>query len=157
MARSHRTRCVGLRAFARCYAGWALSQSFYREELWRSIGFSSVEDFLIRNWEANFLRRDAHDLLSMLETWMQSDISDNAIYKGDLKAALGAIKVRSLIMPSTTDLYFTDTDSEIETKQMPNAEFRPIKSIWGHRAGNPLGNPADEAFIRAAVHELLAR
>ncbi len=146
----------GLRAFARCYAGWAMSQAFYREELWRSVGYSSVEDYLIRNWEANFLRRDAHDLLSMLETWTQSDISGNTIYNGNIKAALGAISARSIIMPSTTDLYFTAEDSEIETRQMPNAEFRPIKSIWGHRAGNPLGNPADEAFIRQAVVEVMA-
>jgi homoserine O-acetyltransferase len=40
---------------------------------------------------------------------------------------------------------------------MPNAEFRPIRSIWGHRAGNPIQNAADEAFIRTAVEELLAR
>ena len=31
----------GLRAMGRIYAGWALSQAFYREELWRTIGFSS--------------------------------------------------------------------------------------------------------------------
>ena len=60
-------------------------------------------------------------------------------------------------MPSTTDLYFTAEDSEAETRQMPNAEFRPIRSIWGHRAGNPLQNAQDEAFIRTAVEELLAR
>ncbi len=147
----------GLRAFARCYAGWALSQSFYREELWRGLGYASIEDYLIRNWEANFLRRDASDLLSMLETWTQSDISDNDVYKGDLKTALGAITARAIIMPSTTDLYFTAEDSGIETRQMPNAEFRPIRSIWGHRAGNPLGNPTDEAFIRKAVADVLAR
>jgi homoserine O-acetyltransferase len=29
-----------------------LSQAFYREELWRTIGFSSLEDFLIAGWEA---------------------------------------------------------------------------------------------------------
>jgi len=40
----------------RIYAGWALSQAFYREELWRGIGFSSLEDFLITGWEANYLR-----------------------------------------------------------------------------------------------------
>jgi homoserine O-acetyltransferase/O-succinyltransferase len=147
----------GLRAFARCYAGWALSQSFYREELWRGLGYSSVEDYLIRNWEANFLRRNADDLLSMLETWTQSDISDNDVFKGNVKAALGAIAARSIIMPSTTDLYFTAEDSEIETRQMPNAEFRPIRSIWGHRAGNPLGNPTDEAFVHKAVADVLAR
>jgi len=52
----------GLRAMGRVYAGWALSQSFYREELWRGAGYSSLEDFLIANWEGNYLRRDANNL-----------------------------------------------------------------------------------------------
>ena len=59
-------------------------------------------------------------------------------------------------MSSTTDLYFTLADSEIETRLMPNAELRPISSIWGHRAGNPLQCPEDEAALRAAVSSLLA-
>jgi homoserine O-acetyltransferase/O-succinyltransferase len=41
------------------------------------------------------------------------------------------------------------------TKQ--KAELRPIPSIWGHRAGNPVLNPDDAAFIDRAVFELLAR
>jgi homoserine O-acetyltransferase/O-succinyltransferase len=133
-----------------------MSQAFYRERLWSGIGYASLEDYLVRVWEGNFLRRDARDLLSMIETWAQSDISDNPIYQGDLAAALGAIKARSIIMPSTTDLYFTAFDSEAETRQMPNAEFRPILSDWGHRAGNPAQHPPDEAVIRQAVQELLA-
>ena len=31
------------------------------------------------------------------------------------------------------------------------AELRPIPSIWGHRAGNPVLNPEDAAFIDRAV------
>lgn len=132
-----------------------MSQAFYREKAWSTIGYASLEDYLVRAWEGNFLRRDAHDLLSMIDTWMQSDISDNPIYNGDLAKALGAIRARSIIMPSTTDLYFTVADSEIETRMIPNAELRPIESIWGHRAGNPVQCPADEAVLRAAVRELL--
>jgi homoserine O-acetyltransferase len=144
-----------LRAFSRVYAGWALSQTFYRERMWADVGYASLEDFLVRNWEGNFLRRDAPDLLSMIDTWMASDISDNAIYGGDLGKALGAIKARSLIMPSTTDLYFTLADSELETAMMNNAELLPIVSDWGHRAGNPLLSPADEKVLRDAVRRLL--
>lgn len=147
----------GLRAMGRVYAGWALSQAFYRERLYEKAGYSSLEDFLVRSWEANFLRRDAHDLLASLDTWMQSDISDNPVFGGDLKAALGAITARSFIMPSRTDLYFTPEDSEIETEMMPDAAFRPIESIWGHRAGNPAQSPKDAAFLRRAVADLLAR
>lgn len=145
----------GLRAMGRVYAGWAMSQAFYRENVLETVGFSSLEDFLVRSWEANFLRRDAHDLLASLETWIASDISDNEIYNGDLEKALGAITAQSTIMPSRTDLYFTWQDSEIETAQMSNAEFRPIESIWGHRAGNPTLNPDDEAVLRNAVADLL--
>ena len=59
-------------------------------------------------------------------------------------------------MPSRTDLYFTPEDSEMETAHMPNAQFLPIESIWGHRAGNPVLNPADETTLRQAVAGLLA-
>ncbi|MGI9478789.1 MAG: alpha/beta fold hydrolase [Hyphomicrobiaceae bacterium] len=145
-----------LRAFARIYAGWALSQAFYRERMWKDAGFASLEDFLVRGWEGNFLRRDAIDLLSMIDTWMKSDISDNPIYSGDLARALQSITARTLIMPSSTDLYFTATDSELETGMMRNAELRLIESNWGHRAGNPVQSPADEAVLRDAVRALLS-
>jgi len=146
----------GLRAMGRVYAGWAMSQAFYREKLYEKVGYTSLEDFLVRSWEANFLRRDPHDLLASLSTWMASDISDNTIYNGDLTRALGSITARSIVMPSRTDLYFTPEDSEIETAMMPNAEFRPIESIWGHRAGNPAMNPEDEKVLQQAVSDLLA-
>jgi homoserine O-acetyltransferase len=97
----------------------------------------------------------AEDLLSMIETWYQSDISDNPIYGGNIEAALGAITARSIIMPSTTDLYFTLADGEAETRLMPHAELRPINSIWGHRAGNPVQCPEDEAALRQAARDLL--
>ncbi|QCK85010.1 alpha/beta fold hydrolase [Phreatobacter aquaticus] len=148
---------AALRAFGRVYAGWAMSQAFYREKLWAGIGFSSLEDYLVRGWEGNFLRRQPEDLISMIDTWIQSDIADNATYQSDLAKALGAITARSIIMPSTTDLYFTVADSEIETAQMPNAELRPIPSIWGHRAGNPIQSAEDQAMLRGAVRDLLGR
>ena len=68
-----------------------LSQAFYREEIWRKIGFSSLEDFLIDHWEANFRRRDANELLAMLWTWQHADISANELCGDDLDKALGAI------------------------------------------------------------------
>ncbi len=38
---------------------------------------------------------------------------------------------------------------------IPQADYRSIPSIWGHRAGNPYQNPEDEQFIRRAIQELL--
>jgi len=46
-------------------------------------------------------------------------------------------------------------DNQLEVERMPNAELRPIPSIWGHAAGLGM-NPADNKFIDAALNELLA-
>ncbi len=151
----HEPPVRGLKAMARVYAGWALSQAFYREELWRGLGYGGLEEFLVQSWEAQFLRRDANDLLAQIWTWQHADIAEGAGDKGDLEAALGAIRAQALILPSETDLYFRVADNAREVALLPNAELRPIPSIWGHRAGNPRDNPEDAAFLRAAVAGLL--
>lgn len=147
----------GLRAMGRVYAGWAMSQAFYRDGLYEHFGVSTIEDFIVQFWEANFLRRDANDLLAQLQIWARSDISANQTYSHDLPAALAAIRARAIVMPGRTDLYFTAEDSEAETAMMPNAEYRPIESKFGHRAGNPTHCKQDEAVLRKAVQDLLAR
>jgi homoserine O-acetyltransferase len=146
----------GLRAMGRVYAGWALSQTFYREELWRGLGASSLEDYLVTFWEANYARRHAVDLLAQLWTWQHGDISANPLYGGDLPRALGAIRAKTLLMPGDHDLYFQVDDSRAEMRHLKNADLRPIPSVWGHRAGNPLTQPEDRAFIETRVKALLA-
>lgn len=145
----------GLRAMGRIYAGWALSQTFYRREMWRGLGFESLEDFLVRSWEANFLRRDLRDLLAQLWTWQHGDISANDLYRGDLQMALAGIKAKVLLMPSATDLYFQTDDNRQELPYLKYGKLVEIPSVWGHRAGNPRDNPEDAAFIDAQVEALL--
>ena len=145
----------GLRAMGRIYAGWALSQTFYRREMWRGLGFASLEDFLVRSWEANFLRRDMRDLLAQLWTWQHGDISANDLYRGDLQMALAGIKAKVLLMPSATDLYFQTDDNREELPYLKYGKLVEIPSVWGHRAGNPRDNPEDAAFIDAQVEALL--
>jgi homoserine O-acetyltransferase len=146
----------GLRAMGRVYAGWALSQTFYREELWRGLGASSLEDYLVTYWESNFARRDPADLLAQFRTWQGGDISANPLYDGDLPKALAGIQARTLLMPGDHDLYFQVDDNRLEMQHLRNAELHPIPSVWGHRAGNPLNQPEDRAFIEAHVKALLA-
>ena len=45
---------TGLRAFGRVYAGWAYSQTFYRERLHRELGFDTFEELLL-DWERDHL------------------------------------------------------------------------------------------------------
>ena len=146
----------GYRAYARIYASWAASQAYYREQLYRQFGYDSLEDYLVRSWEAGYRKRDPHNLIAMIDTWLRCDVGNTPLYQGDYAKALGSIQARTLVMPAETDLYFTPEDCKAEAALIPGADYRPIPSIWGHRAGNPYQNPEDEAFIRTAVQALLA-
>jgi homoserine O-acetyltransferase/O-succinyltransferase len=151
------------RAFGRIYAAWALSQDFYRAGLHLgsapkpNLGAPDLETFLKTDWEDRFGARPAANLYAQLRTWDASDISANDRYNGDLHAALRAIKARVLLMPGETDLYFRSADNAAELPFLATASLRPIPSIWGHRAGNPVANPADMLFIRNEVRAWLAQ
>ncbi|CCE12077.1 putative homoserine O-acetyltransferase [Bradyrhizobium sp. STM 3843] len=149
---------AGLRAMGRVYAGWAMSYEFYRDETWRESGFGSLEDYLAVSWDMAFAHRDADNLLAQIATWQNGDVSRCAAFAGDLDRALAAVRARIVLMPGQTDRYFDWRDNEAELGRLVNArsaELRPIPSIHGHRAGNPIRIPADRAFINAAVSSLL--
>ena len=146
---------AALRAFARIYAGWAMSQDWYRAGLHRAGGAATLDDFLDREWEPGFTACRAADLYAQARTWDASDISANALYGGDLARALGAIRARVLLMPATTDLYFRVADNESELPHLRDGRVVPIPTIWGHRAGAPSGNPEDERFVRETVRAFL--
>lgn len=147
---------TGIRAFARVYAGWAWSQTFFRQQLDRErLGLPSMEDFLKSAWEPFFQAHDANNLLAMLATWQAADISADPRFDGDFELALTAITAKAFVMPCRSDLYFPPEDSEIEVAHMPHAQLRVIPSVWGHMAGGGM-NPEDMMFINAGLAELLA-
>jgi homoserine O-acetyltransferase/O-succinyltransferase len=142
----------GLKAFAAIYAGWGFSEPFFRTEAFRQFGADSSESFVERFWEPAFQHHDANDLLTLLQTWFEGDISSNSAYDGNLEKALGAIKARAIVMPGEHDRYFPPVDSIAEVSHMPNAICRPIPSIWGHMT---VWNDEDRRFIDAGLRELL--
>jgi homoserine O-acetyltransferase len=147
---------AAVRAFGHVYAGWALSQDFYRAGLHRTVlGAPDLETYLARDWETGF-PLPAADLYAQAQTWSHADIS-TAGHDGDLPSALRAIRARVLLLPGETDLYFRVADNAAELPHLADAELRPIPSIWGHRAGAPRldANADDFVFLRAAVREWL--
>jgi homoserine O-acetyltransferase len=147
---------AALRAFAHVYAGWGLSQDFYRQELFRSVlGAPDLETFLRTDWEDGFGACRAANLYAQATTWLHADISDNAAYGGDLTRALSSITARTLLLPSETDLYFRVADNAAELPHLAQAELLALPGVWGHRAGSPQGLPDETAFLRTAVRRWL--
>lgn len=145
----------GFRTMGRVYAGWAFSQAFYRDETDLKLGYASLEDFLMRDWDCRFSQRDGNDLVAMIWTWQHADISTGPTFGGNLDEALKAISARALVMPSATDLYFSADDSRLEVAAMRSATLLPIPTKWGHRVNVPVQNPSDASFIDAALLRFL--
>jgi homoserine O-acetyltransferase len=147
---------AALRAFAHIYAAWGLSQDFYRERLYETaLGAPSLTAFLKSDWEDRFAVHRAANLYAQALTWQEADISANDLYGGDLPKALASISARVLLMPGATDLYFRVADNEAELAHLKSAELAVIPSVWGHRAGNPRGIPADLDFLTVRVRSWL--
>lgn len=144
-----------MRAVGRVYAGWGLSQTFYKEKLFREMGFDSLEDFAVGVWENSFMNMDPHNVLAMLWTGQHADISENSLYNGDFEEALKSIEATTYIMPGSTDLFCTADNNEYEANLVPNSEYHPIKSVWGHFAGRGI-NSTDNKFIDDKLKCLLA-
>jgi homoserine O-acetyltransferase len=144
----------GLKAFGRVYAGWAYSQTFYRDRMYRQLGFDTAEE-LLRDWERDHLDWDANDLLCKLWTWQRGDISAQPAYGGDFEAALGAIRARTIVIACDNDLYFQPADNALEVPHIANGELRVYASPWGHCVASPGNDPGFQRFLDQAIAELL--
>lgn len=146
---------AGLDAFGRVYAGWAFSQTFYRDGLYRQLGFETSDD-LLDDWGRDHANNwDANNLLAKLKTWQLGDVSANSLYEGDFVEALRATKARAILVPCSDDLYFPPADNAIEVRHMPNAELRVYNSAWGHCVASPGNVPAFHDFLDACARDLL--
>lgn len=118
----------GLRAMGRMYAGWAPSQDFYSDRLWTALGYSSLEGWLVGNWDTNFLRRDAHDLLAQFHTWQHFSTAQDPAHREEFERALRAIRYPVLLMPVRTDLYFHWQDNAVELPFTERGSLQVIES-----------------------------
>ncbi|KZV94101.1 homoserine acetyltransferase [Exidia glandulosa HHB12029] len=144
------------KAFGRVWAGWGLSQAWYRARLWEKQGFKSLDAFLEGNYDQFGLVKDPDNLLVMLDTWQRGDVSKYS-FDGNLDAALRSIKAKALILPCMTDLYFPPEDSFNELASFSDKERAsvvPIPSVWGHAAGGQ-ANPEDQKWVMEKVKGFL--
>ena len=141
----------GLTAFARVYAGWAYSQGFYRDGLYRTLGFESVDE-LLAFWVEDHLQQDANDLLLQLRTWQQGETAGPERDTSQVEP----LRCPGILMPSSTDLYFTAVDAGNDARTL-GVECQVLESDFGHIAGGPGRLPAATQTIFAAVASLLKK
>ncbi len=147
----------GIQATALVWLAWLYSQEWWRLELWRTDNppGTTFQQAVNRAQAEFFQGDDANDLILQMRTWQGNDVGHTPPFAGDLKAALGSIKVPVLYMPSATDLYFPVEDARYEADFIKRCRFIPIPSLWGHPAGAG-ASPADEKFLNEHIASFMA-
>lgn len=127
--------------------------AFYREgeEVWRSIGFSSVDDFISRFWEAFVLPLDPNNLITQARKARAADPSAG----GDLTAALSRITAKMFVFAFTGDRMFPPEECKFDAERIPNAQFQEIGSIGGHLTTFGL-TEQDRQAMDSILHEVLS-
>jgi len=146
---------AGLKAFGRVYAGWAYSQTFYREGMYQVLDFDSAEALLL-DWEQDHLNWDANDLLAKLDTWQRGDISDNDLYTGNLEKALASIRAKTIIVSCSDDLYFRPEDNELEIIHIKGGRHECYSSPWGHCVASGQNDPEFHKLLDRCIREAMS-
>lgn len=139
---------AGLRRQAHGTALTLPPHGFYRDELWRNLGFSSLDDFISRFWEAFWLPQDPNDLIVQARKARAADPS----HGGALAAALASITAKTKVIAFTGDPMFPPDEGKLDAARIPGATFAQIDSIFGHLATFQLS--ADD--VKAVEVELAA-
>ncbi|MCR9104249.1 MAG: alpha/beta fold hydrolase [Gammaproteobacteria bacterium] len=138
----------GLAAFATVYAGWAYSQAFFRDGLYRELGFESSAA-LLDYWVQDHLLQDANNLLTQLATWKSGDV-----FAG-LPHPRKPMRGRVCLMPCSTDLYFTAEDAARDASLL-GAQLQLLDSPFGHIAGGPGRLARETAEVFRVMSSLLS-
>lgn len=106
------------------------STEMFRQQSYKALGFETAVEMGTNFTEAYFSVMDPNVLLTCAWKWQRGDVSRHT--NGDLKAALGRVKAKVFVMPIDTDMFFAVKDCKLEQELIPNSEFRPLTTIWGH-------------------------
>ena len=145
---------AGKTTMAMTWAGWALGQNWFREKLYLNDGYKSPQEVLDKLWKTIYYKRDANDLLAMIRTWQEHDISNNEKFNGNIEQALSSIKANVVLMPGINDLYFPPEENKEELKSLKNGKLEIIPSNYGHYAG-AAKSEEDLDFVNNQIEILL--
>lgn len=144
----------GSAAAAAHWAAWVFSPEWWHRELYKPTWKSP--EALIQGWARDSMAQDPNNEISQSRTWQRHNVADTPGFNGNLKRALGSIRAAVLLMPSSTDMYFTTRDIEGESRLIPRAKVVSIPSVWGHAAGaGP--NAEDAKLLNREIGDFLKR
>ncbi|MET9338088.1 alpha/beta fold hydrolase [Nonomuraea sp. NPDC003804] len=123
----------GLARVAHGSALTAPPRGFYygHAEVWRTLGFDSVDGFVQGFWEGFWLPQDPNDVVVQARkartSWPGADGET-------LREVLGRITAKATVAALTGDALFPPEECRQYAGWIPGAQFREIDSVYGHLA-----------------------
>ncbi|MER6944256.1 alpha/beta fold hydrolase [Nonomuraea sp. NPDC000554] len=143
----------GLTRVAHGSALTAPPRTFYYDsaEVWRNLGFDSVDGFVAGFWEGFWLPQDPNDVVVQARkartAWPGADGES-------LRDVLGRVKPKATVAALTGDNLFPPDECRQYAEWIPSAEFRQIDSIFGHLATFGLSEQDVKAIDDVIRHAL---
>ena len=122
----------GLRRHAEVFSVMGVCPQFYKQEIWRSLGFETLDAFNEGFWQTWFGSMDPNNLLCMGRKWRHSDVSLGI--KGGLEEALARIKAKTLVIAFANDMFFPQEDCAAEVRLIPDGNLQVVDTLWAHFA-----------------------
>jgi Homoserine acetyltransferase len=144
---------VGLRRLAVAFSLNGFTYEFWRNGVYRDLGFASADDVRQGFVCGYFAPMDPNNLLCQGAKWRAGDIGAHA--GGDVAAALSGIRAKLFVAPFSGDMFFPVEDCAADAALVPNGQLRTIDTPFGHFAMFCL-READTAAIDAVIAETLA-
>ncbi|MDV6296851.1 alpha/beta fold hydrolase (plasmid) [Rhodococcus aetherivorans] len=127
---SHTQVVDGLTRQAHIWGVLGFSTEFWKQEVWRSMEFESLDAFLTGFLEPYFTAMDPNALLTQSWAWQRGDVSRHT--GGDLAAALGRITAKTFVIPIDEDQLFPVRDCAAEQELIKGSELRVVEDVLGH-------------------------
>ncbi len=143
---------LGLNRHAMAFTMMSTTYRFFRDEVWRQLGFASVDEYALGFMRGHFQPMDPNNLLCQAAKWRDADVSRHT--DGDMAAALDRITARFFVFPFGGDLFFPPEDHEPDVAMIRDARLRVIDSPLGHFTMFGL-RPEDVTAIDDALAEAL--
>jgi homoserine O-acetyltransferase/O-succinyltransferase len=133
--------------------------NFYTREWWdQYIDAPEAYDRWRKNWGAFYLDvQDARDLYYRVKVWANGWVGDSPAFNGDLNAALGSIKAKTLFIYSPQDQFYMPHQIATQAKAIAGARSVGIESPAGHLIccnGDPNATHAMGQAIKAFLQEV---
>jgi homoserine O-acetyltransferase/O-succinyltransferase len=126
------------------FTPWLYSVGWYEKNLTTPEKLRDLEAFWARVWKL-----EARNAYYMFGCWAEFNLGDTPGFHGDTKAALGAIKARTLLIVIKEDQLITREEMFDASKAIRDATYVEISSPFGHITGVGGFDPhADEALNR---------